>query len=188
MNTVEPIRDKRKLEKMKKFLKDKSLRDYTLFVTGINSGLRISDLLSLKLADVYEAGAVKSRVTVKEQKTGKTRDFPLSDTARKALYEYILQLPLSKQPEDFLFRSRKGGSLTRTQAYRIINHAAHIAGIDERIGTHTLRKTFGYHAYQQCQDLSLIMKILNHSSEAVTLRYIGITKEDCDKVYMNLNL
>ena len=69
-----------------------------------------------------------------------------------------------------------------------MNEAARTLGIREKIGTHTLRKTFGYHAYKAGYDLSQIQKLLNHSSLGVTLRYIGITQEQLDEIYMRLDL
>jgi len=93
-------------------------------------------------------------------------------------------------PERFLFSSRKGNNrpISRVQAYRIINEACRIAKIKGSIGTHTLRKTFGYWAYKQGIDITLLMRIFNHSSPAITLRYIGITQEEINEVYINLNL
>lgn len=88
MTTVEPIRDRKKLEAMKKVLKAQSLRDWLLFVLGINSGLRISDLLLLKVNNVH--GQV--RVSILEVKTGKKKDFPLSETCVKALKSIYLKL------------------------------------------------------------------------------------------------
>ena len=69
-----------------------------------------------------------------------------------------------------------------------LNVAARSVGITERIGTHSLRKTFGFFAYQQGIDLTMIQKLLNHSSQTETLRYIGITQEQMDKVVLNLDL
>ena len=60
--------------------------------------------------------------------------------------------------------------------------------ISGEIGTHTLRKTFGYHAYQNGSSLELLMDIFNHSSKAQTLRYIGITEEQKKEVYLQSNL
>jgi integrase len=180
---VEPIRDKKQIEGMKRYLRGGSLRDYLLFVLGINSGLRISDLLALNVEDVKG----KDRITIREQKTGKSKDFPLSETCKKAIQEYLQQPGLVP---GCLFPSRKGVSrpITRVQAYRILNEAARRVGIKEAIGTHTLRKTFGYWAYQQGVDITRIQKLLNHSAPSVTLTYIGITKEELDNVYINLNL
>lgn len=185
---MQPIRDKKKIEAIKKILRGDSLRNYTLFVVGINSGLRISDLLSLSVRDVTtDRGKVKDRITIREKKTGKNKDFPVGSSARKAIKEYVSEANLG--PESPLFPSRKGNmAIRREQAYRIINGAARSIGIKDRIGTHTLRKTFAYHAYKGGYDLSMIQKLLNHSAPSVTLRYIGITQDQLDDVYLNLNL
>ena len=190
MERVEPIRDTKKIDRMKKYLKEKSTRDYCLFVLGINSGLRISDLLSLQVKDVAEDnGKLKERITITEQKTGKTKDFPISDTASKAIKEQLDAMK-SKEPTSYLFPSRKGGgAIQRYQAWRILNEAAKHSGLaDDAIGTHTMRKTFGYHAYKKGMDITIIQKLLNHSSPSITLSYIGITRDDLDNVYLNLNL
>ncbi len=182
MELVEPIRSKKQIDAMKRYLKAGNIRDYLLFVLGINSGLRISDLLSLQVQDVKG----KERISLREQKTGKTKDFPLSDTCQKAVKEY---LQVRGMDAGFLFASRKGqGAISRVQAYRILNEAARAIGIKEQIGTHTLRKTFGYWAYQAGVDITRIQKLLNHSAPSVTLAYIGITKDELDDVYINLNL
>ena len=188
MDFVQPIRDRKKIEAIKKILRGDRLRDYTLFVLGINSGLRISDLLALSVSDVTTVrGRVKDRITIREKKTGKSRDFPIGSSARKAIKEYVSIAALS--PSSPLFPSRKGnGAIHREQAYRILNSAARAIGITDRIGTHTLRKTFAYHAYKGGYDLSMIQKLLNHSAPSVTLRYIGITQEEMDDVYLSLNL
>ena len=78
--------------------------------------------------------------------------------------------------------------MLRQQAYKIINDAAKSIGIKDKIGTHTLRKTFGYHAYNNGYDITLIQKLFNHSTPAITLRYIGITQEELDDVYLSLDL
>lgn len=187
MEYVQPIRDKKQLENMKRYLKEQNLRDWLLFVLGINSGLRISDLLQLTIDDIKG----KDRITVREQKTHKTKDFPLSDTCKKAISEY---LKITGLTEGVLFPSRKNsgskgtGAISRQQAYDIISNAAKEVGIKDAIGTHTLRKTFGYHAYKSGVGIEVIQKLLNHSAPSVTLRYIGITQEQLDDVYINLNL
>ena len=179
---VEPIRDKKKIDSIKRYLKGKNIRDYVMFVLGVNSGLRISDLLNLQVEDVRG----KDRITLREKKTGKTKDFPLSDSSQKILDDYLRTKSLTTGP---LFPSRKGtAAISRVQAYLIINEAAKAVGIKDAIGTHTLRKTFGYWAYQQGIDITRIQQLLNHSSPGITLRYIGITKEELDNIYINLNL
>lgn len=188
METVEPIRDKKKIDLIKKLLKAQNPRDHVLFVLGINSGLRISDLLKLKVSDVVdEKGKIRDRISIREKKTGKSKDFPLGRNARKAIGEYLDSVELDNDTP--LFQSKKGnGAISRVQAYRILNNAARNVGIKDKIGTHTLRKTFGYHAYKAGYDLSQIQKLLNHSSPGVTLRYIGITQDQLDEIYMRLDL
>lgn len=185
MQYVEPIRDAKKLESMKKILRGQSKRDYLLFVMGINTGLRISDLLRMKVEDVTE----KDFFWVKEKKTKKMRKIPFSDSIQKAVKEYLKEFPDSK-PGDYLFKSRKGSNipLKRASAWRILKVAAEDAGIKESIGTHSLRKSFGYHAYKNGTDITLLMTILNHSAPGITLSYIGITQDDIDDVILNLNL
>ena len=182
MELVEPIRDKKQIQGMKKYLKGQKCRDWLLFTLGINSGLRISDLLELNIEDVNG----KERISLREKKTGKAKDFPLSEVCKKAIAEYLKETALIAGP---LFQSRKGvKAISRVQAYRILSDAAAHVGITDAVGTHTLRKTFGYHAYQSGVDITRIQKLLNHSAPSITLAYIGITKEELDAVYISLNL
>lgn len=181
MNFVQPIRDKEKIEAVKTQLKKRSMRDLLLFVIGINSGLRISDIIPLTVADVRD----KSHITITEQKTGKNKKFPLTDTVKELLTPYIAGM----SDNEYIFKSRQGKSyITRQQAYKILNDACHAVGINEEIGTHTLRKTFGYHHYKQNKDIALLQKIFNHSSASVTLRYIGIDQDTIDESYYNFSL
>ena len=170
MEFVQPIRDLKKIETIKKLLKQQSLRDYCLFVLGINSGLRISDLLKLIISDVIENKKLKDRIRLREKKTGKFKEFPLSDNAKSALKEYLKTRDYNENEPLFISRKNKG-FLMRQQAYKIINNVAQSVGIKEKIGTHTLRKTFGYHAYNNGYDIALIQKLFNHSSPSTTLRY-----------------
>ena len=89
MEFVQPIRDVKQLDTIKKLLKQQSLRDYCLFVLGINSGLRISDLLKLKISDISDKGKIKDRIRLREKKTNKFKDFPLSNSTKSALKEYL---------------------------------------------------------------------------------------------------
>lgn len=187
MEFVQPIRDKEKIKTIKFILKNRSLRDYCLFVLGINSGLRISDLLKLCVADILDRGKIKERIELREKKTGKFKDFPLSKGTRQALAEYLKSREYQLNEPLFISRTNKG-FLKRQQAYLILNDVARQVGIKEKIGTHTLRKTFGYHAYNSGYDIELIQKLFNHSAPSITLRYIGITQDDMDEVYLNLDL
>jgi integrase len=186
---VEPIKNLNQIEAMKNVLKARNIRDYLLFVMGINTGLRISDLLALKQCDIMDDnGSVLDFIRIREKKTRKHKVFKLNNSARKAVGEYVAHYDCI--PERYLFVSRKGNNrpISRVQAWEVLNNAARAVGIRENIGTHTLRKTFGYHAYRQGTDITLLMKVLNHSTPAITLSYIGITQDDINKVYANLNL
>lgn len=188
MNTVEPIRDKNKIKLMKVVLKSKSTRNWLLFVLGINTGLRISDLLRLKISDVVNE-KIKDAVYIREQKTNKENLFEINNIAQKAIKEYLSSLG-NYNKNWYLFKSKKGDNkaISRIQAYDLINAAARACGIEGNIGTHTLRKTFGYHARIAGVDISILQNIFNHSSPGITKRYIGITQDEKRKVYLDLNL
>lgn len=188
MKTVQPIRNRERIEAMKKILRATSLRNELLFVLGINTGLRISDLLALTIGDVVCKKAAIDRLEVTEQKSKKLRVIALNPKMRRLIERYIEGERQGATQEEPLFLSQKGKSISRQHAYYLLNEAARAVGISERIGTHSLRKTFGYFAYKQGVDLSMIQKLLNHSSQAETLRYIGITQEMMDEVVLRLDL
>ncbi|OXS74246.1 site-specific integrase [Domibacillus enclensis] len=186
---VQPIKEKQKIEAMKKVLRASALRNELLFVLGINTGLRISDLLGLRIQDVWTSkNEPAERIELKEKKTSKVRHVALNSKSRLLIRQYIEKERHQPAPDEPLFLSQKGGPISRQHAYDILNTAARLIGITDRIGTHSLRKTFGYFAYQQGTDLAMIQKLLNHSSQAETLRYIGITQEQMDDVVMRLEL
>lgn len=178
MNEVQPLKSKYDIERMKSALHG---RDLLLFTIGINSSLRISDILPLTVADVQG-----DHIALTEQKTGKRKLIRVNEAIKHAIAEF---LPSDAPPNAYLFPSRKGTEpIGRIQAWRILNHAAIRAGIHIAFGTHTLRKTFAYHAYNNGTDLALLMRVLNHSSQRETLRYIGIEQESIDDVYTSVCL
>jgi integrase len=155
MEFVQPIRDKKKIEAMKKILStsNNGKRDALMFIMGINSALRISDILLLKISDVLDnKGKPKLFVELREGKTEKSKRFPMAINVQKAITEYLQGYNGSYDKP--LFASRKANAegnykaISRQQAYEIINKAAVAVSINENIGTHTLRKTFAYHAYK----------------------------------------
>lgn len=188
MNTVNPIRDKKQLEAMKSFLKGKDTRDYLMFMVGISSALRISDILKLKVSDIWDGKKPTSFIMLNEKKTGKAKRFPITKNLNKAIFQFMKEYDLNQ--EELLFKSRKGinKAITRQQASYILSVTADYIGIKEPISTHSMRKTWGYWAYKSGVSLALIMEALNHSSIANTRKYLGITQEDLDEVYMSLNL
>ncbi|WP_424694527.1 site-specific integrase [Granulicatella adiacens] len=180
MNYVEPIRDKDDIQAMKDYLREWNERNYMMFLLGINSGLRISDIINLRVKDV-QGWYIKT----KELKTGKQLKRKMPPVLKKELREYIKGKPL----HHYLFQSRNGKNqhISRCTAYLIIKVAAYECGIDN-VGTHTMRKTFGYHQYKKNKDVATLMELFNHSSPAITLKYIGIRQDQQDKVMTNFGL
>lgn len=170
---VQPIRSLEKLSDMKWSLRRHcSERDYIMFLLGINTGLRISDILSLKVNDLKS----KKSITVKQVKTKKPRIIQLNN-----IYDEIQAYIKTLNGSEWLFPSRKGDKpITRIQAYRTLNKAAEMVDIPDGIGTHTMRKTFGYWFYKQTKDIATLQMILNHSHPEITLKYIGITDEEIE--------
>ena len=187
---VEAIKNIRDISKIKQFLLGKdNKRDYLLFVLGINVGLRIGDLLSLKVKDVVdESGKIKGAVIITEQKTNKKRQFELNKSAREAVNLYLSSTkPLNSGT--YLFASRKGNKpLTTRSAHKIIKTTLRELGIKGNYGTHSLRKTFGYHRYNSGVKVETLQKVFNHSSASITLRYIGIDREVICDAYNIINL
>ena len=187
---VKPIRDPAKISAMRALLRagTHGPRDELLFVIGINTAFRISDLLSLRVRDVWEAGRPRAEVRLREGKTSKLRACPLNAAIRKLLGEYIPGRLKTEDPEAFLFPSQKGGAISRKRAFHLLRDAGKMVGLDG-IGTHSLRKTFGYHAYKKTGgNIALVQKLLNHDHPGDTLRYVGITREEMDEVFISLNL
>lgn len=199
---VEPIKDTNDIKKIKQYLLGKeSKRDYMLFVVGINVGLRAGDLLNLKIKDVFSNGKVNCSVKIQEGKTRKYREFSLNKSAQEAILLNLNSIN-NYSEDDYLFKSTKKhiddngierDNLTVESAHKLIKTLLKDLNIKGNYGTHTLRKTFAYHTYTNNIKynpaiLDTLQKMLNHSSTAVTLRYIGITKEVITDVYNSLNL
>lgn len=195
MNYVEPIRDRKKIAQIKNLLRgQKRFRDLLLFVVGINSALRISDLLELRTGHFLdEKGKVRQRFWIKEQKRGKRQEVVINDSIRTTLEEYLEAYPLvAENTENYIFFSSKGEDyshpIKRGQAWKLITAICREVGLSGDFGTHSLRKTWGYHARLNGVDLALIMHKLNHESIAYTRRYLGITDDELQAVVQRLNL
>lgn len=144
------------------------------------------------MKDVLSGSKLNDSVLIKEQKTGKMREFTLNKSAKGAI-QYYLESKAGYDPEDFLFRSQKGGHLTVQAAHKILKGLLRELNIKGNYGTHSLRKTWAYHIYvnnakSNPMILPTLQKMLNHSNQATTLRYIGITKEVITDVYNIINL
>ncbi len=180
-NVVEPIRDKNDIQRIVEYFKQNDKLKYAvLFKLGVNSGLRVSDLLGLKVKDVLN----QSTIRLREQKTGKNKLFPLKTELQTMLNDFCK----NRNPNEWLFVGRHGLKLDRIIVYKTIVHACQELKINANVGTHTMRKTFGYHHYKQFRDIALLQMIFNHYSPVVTKRYIGITQDEINESYLNLNL
>ena len=190
MNNVEPIRNQQKIYAIKQYiLGDKynpayRERDYLLFVFGINSALRISDLLSLKVKDVLNSqGDIRDHFKIRTSKTKRELKILINDSVKKALDKYFAREKFP-DPEDYLFKSQTGQQLDRIRAWTLIKKWIKAVGLDPtNYGTHTLRKTWGYHSRKNFGiPIELISEKLGHSSNAVTKRYIGISQEEINNI------
>jgi len=177
-STAEPLRKPKDIQEMLWALgrTESGYRDKFMFLFGINTGLRISDILALKVGQVRG----KEHVTVKEQKTNKLREVVLLPIMNE-----IEEYTKGRYDEEWLFPSRKGNKpITKVQAYRVLRKASETANLDHiQISTHTMRKTFGYWHYQTNKDIAVLQEILNHADPSTTRRYIGITQDEIKATY-----
>lgn len=192
---AEPIKNVKDIQKIKQYLLGKnSKRDYALFVVGINIGLRASDLVKLKVGEIYniERGEVREKVRILELKTGKEREFTVNSSAKNALYLYFSERG-SLDKDDWVFQSQKHSSLHVKSVARMIREVGRELGLPYNLSSHSLRKTFGYQAYisniqKDNGFIYTLQSIFNHSSAKTTLRYIDIDIEKISNVYQELNL
>ncbi len=182
MTTVEAIRSIENIRKIERvFSKQvRGKRNALLFAIGTNCGLRISDIIALNVGDVRG----KSHIQIIEKKTGKFKKFPVNSKLKPMIDEFTK----GKRSDEALFKTRFANRMDRFTAYRIMQTACKLAGIEEKVGTHTMRKTFGYHYYKKYKDVVMLQKIFNHSSPVVTMRYIGVEQDQIDETCSNFIL
>lgn len=163
----------------------KTHRDKTMFILGMKSGFRISELLTIRVKDVIQNRQVVNRIRVKRgnMKNGETRDVALHPMAK----EYILKLIQEDklEPEHYLFRSRKGDNkpITRVQAWTILKAAFNAAGMAGPTGTHSLRKSFAKDIFERSgHNLVVTQKALGHSDMGTTVSYVPVDEDEIDKL------
>jgi integrase len=195
MNFVEPIRSTKKIAQIKNQLKGQGrTRDLLLFTVGINSALRVSDLLALRVGDFFEdEGTIRERFWIREHKRGKRREVVVNASMREALELYwaAYEDAVARPDHALFFNTRTRDyrrPIDRRHAWQIVAAICHDVGLQGNYGTHSLRKTWGYHARLNGVDLVLIMHQLNHTDLAYTKRYLGITDEELGDVVRRLNL
>ncbi len=192
MAKTQPLKEYEEIIQLKNyFLERKEYRNYVLIVMGLNTSLRISDLLKLHWSDVYnfQTNTYRQHIAVVEKKTGKRNVVAINASIVDAL-ELFRSQGITVTPDFYLFQSQKGNNLpiTRNYAYTVIKNAAEELGLEGNISCHSLRKTFGYQAWKQGVQPALLMSIYNHSNYEITKRYLDITQDERDEVFRNINL
>lgn len=199
MKTTQPVRDIVELKKIKRYYREvkPNKRNFLLIICGLNTALRISDILKLRWKDVYNENLLsfKSHIDVKEQKTGKKTTVFINNNLKEALASFLKDIiakkgKLCEVMEQFIFIGQKSTDkpISRIQAFRIISEAAKKCLLSHKVSCHSLRKTFGYHAWKKGVSPALLTSIYNHSSYKITTRYLGIDQDDRDEVFELVNL
>ncbi|MFX0197635.1 MAG: tyrosine-type recombinase/integrase [Candidatus Hodarchaeota archaeon] len=181
---VEPIHRIEDVQAIKKLLSD-SPRDLLLFTIGVNNGLRVGDLLRLRVKDVRNLKPGQY-ITVKESKTRKQNILMVNKAVHKSLTSYMEKL--RPNDDDFLFASRKTQKPLTVQSVNALvkKWTKTINLYQGNYGTHTLRKTFGYiQRIKFGTGFEVLAKRFNHSSPSVTMRYLGITDKEVNGILMN---
>lgn len=212
-HTSEPIKNIEDINRITQYLVDSQRwRDNMLFIVGINFGLRVSDLISLRFSHLINDNLTfKDKFPIVEKKTRNTRKvmknryLTINMAVIEAVTLYLEHTPGVKL-SDYMFRSESSGGnysednqndkenrpLSRSSVDRILKGIAKELNLNCKVSTHTLRKTFAYHQMVMSgnsqRKLLVLQKMFNHSSAAQTLDYIGITSEEIDEAYRALNL
>ncbi len=182
---VEPIRKKEHLEAIKELLKDDH-RNLAMFTFGINTALRASDILRTRLCDVQHLKPGET-FTIREKKTQKKRPVAINDATYEAIQNYLKVRP-ETSPEAPLFLSRTGQerSLTVSALNALVKLWGRKVGIRENLGSHSLRKSFGFHQRKAGTSVPVLMSIFNHSNQRQTLDYLGINEEEIVEAYRHV--
>ena len=187
MKEVQPIRNAEVLERCFDIARehDRKARQGSvswelILVVGLNTSLRVSDFTRFRVGDIRG----KEYAQVEAKKTGKEARILINPAARREIARLLAGRPAEEfalQSREINRRTKLPKPITRQRAYQIINRIARQAGIEERIGCHTLRKTFGYHYYQMTKDVVSLQRILGHSNRRDTLVYIGVIQDEIDE-------
>ena len=187
MSTSQPIRNLDQVRALIDYYQERdNPRNHLFILMGIYTALRVGDLLRITWRQVYDFtnSAPRTGITITEQKTGKHKIIALNERITNAVGLYAH----TARADGYLFANENTGrALSRAQAYRIVRVASESLGFEFHCSCHSLRKTFGYHAWKGGASPIVIMEIFNHSSFAITKRYLGITQCDLNEVYLSLD-
>ena len=182
----EPIRKKSDVKRLLQHLESHP-RNYALFVVGINSGLRYSDLSRIRVLDVSGLLVGESFYT-KEKKTGKRREVVINHAMREAIDKLLVSK--SYGPNEPLFQGTiRGKALTWRSANELMKSWGRFLDLRVKVGTHSLRKTFGYHQRKYGGvPIEILQRIFNHKNIRETERYIGIENVELNEVPLNYEI
>ncbi|KMT22995.1 tyrosine-type recombinase/integrase [Clostridium cylindrosporum] len=179
---ADPILDVERITDISDYLKVRNKRDYVLFSIGIYTGLRIQDILELRVRDVKtDNGKIKAYINKKDT----NMDVEVNDELKMILKDYIKD----KKDYEYLFKSRQGANkhISRQRAYDILSRAGKEFGI--RISPHSLRKTFARILFVMSnQDITIPMQALGHTTPEQTRKYIGVTEAVVNSYIQKINL
>ncbi len=182
---VQPITNPKDIAKIKRNLRDNK-RNLLLFTMGVNTGLRVQDLLALRVQQVENAN-IGDRIPIVELKTHKDNVLIINAEIHKVLHSYLDERSV-KFPDEYLFKSRKGRNypLTTFAVTQMMQAWVDKIGLSINAGAHTMRKTWAYQSRKNFGvSWEIIAKRLNHSSPSITRRYIGVQAEEVEEVLMN---
>jgi site-specific recombinase XerD len=196
MKFVEPIRDPKKISQIKNILHDEwNLRDFLLFTCWINFWLRISDLLCLKISDLFDSEwDINEYFEIREKKTGKWNKIWIGEKVKNALNEYIKMYPfLLEDCENYVFFAKKtyplgSKAIWRNQSYKLIQKWTSEVWLKWRYWTHSFRKTLWFTALRNNIPVEFISQRFNHSSGKITSLYLGVTKEETMEAFLKLDV
>jgi integrase len=181
--TVEPIRNPKDIEAIKKLLQG-SPRDMLLFTLGVNNGLRVGDLLKLRVWQVRLLKPGQS-INIREGKTGKENVLMVNRCTYRALQGYLASA--NPKDSDFLFASRTGGrAITIQRVNQMVKSWTKAIHLKGNYGAHTLRKTFGYSQRTRFGvGFEILARRFNHSSPSITMRYLGVQPDEVNGILLN---
>ena len=192
MQEVEAAKTERQRHQIEAHLLERGQVYADIWKIGVNTALRISDLLTLSMANVRSLDPKQPALKIREKKTGKTRKIVINKTALTVMQRRLKEHPKHKwlfQSEALnLGKRHPAQAINRRSVSRVFQKVGQSVAPKVALGTHSMRKTRGYAMHKAGRSIESIAKVLNHSSPAVTMRYIGLVQQDIDDSYTEFEL
>lgn len=184
---VDPIRDVNAIQRIKHTLKDDP-RNLCLFTLGLNTAYRANELLSLTVGQVQHLKAGDT-LDIKQSKNQEYRRVTLNNICIETIKSWLIQHP-NPSPQAALFTStRTQSAITVPTLCRLIKKWTRHIGLNGNYGSHSMRKSWGYHQrVRESVPLPILMRAFGHASEEQTLAYLGIQQKEIEGVYLGLEL